>query len=138
MPEGGPPGKERAGAEPSEGQRDFDRWREGSPGGWVGLVEACHQTGHNSLGAQLPAFGELGHWWGGAPALRVALLHRPALSAPLLGGLRLLEPLPQLRIPVSWLPPALPPQLWPQRHREPRTASAHLRLLFRGLQWVST
>lgn len=57
--------------------------------------------GHNSLGAQLPAFGELGHRRGGAPALRVALLHRPALGTPLLGGLRLLESLPQLYLPVS-------------------------------------
>lgn len=103
---------------------------------WVGKAETGAQMGHNSLGAQLPAIGELGHRWGGAPALRVALLHRPALCAPLLGGLRLLEPLPQLRLPVSRLPPALPPQLWPQRGGEPLTSSTHLRLLFRGLQWV--
>lgn len=70
-------------------------------GGWVGVARASAHMGHNSLGAQLPAFGELCHWWGGAPALRVALLHRPALGTPLHGGLRLLEPLPQLHFPVS-------------------------------------
>lgn len=86
--------------------------------------------GYNSLGAQLPAVGELGHRRRGAPALRVALLHRSALSAPLLGGLRLLEPLPQLHLPVCRLPPALPPQLRPQCRGERRAASAHLRLLF--------
>uniref|UniRef100_A0A2R8M917 Post-GPI attachment to proteins 2 n=1 Tax=Callithrix jacchus TaxID=9483 RepID=A0A2R8M917_CALJA len=80
-------------------------------------------------GAQLPALGELGHRRGGAPALRVAFLHRPALGASLLGGLRLLEPLPQLCLPVFLLPPALPHQLRPQCRREPRVASAHLRLL---------
>uniref|UniRef100_A0A8D2G563 Post-GPI attachment to proteins 2 n=1 Tax=Theropithecus gelada TaxID=9565 RepID=A0A8D2G563_THEGE len=84
-------------------------------------------------GAQLPALGELGHRRGGAPALRVAFLHRPALGASLLGGLRLLEPLPQLRLPVFLLSPALPPQLRPQCRGEPCVASAHLRLLLRGL-----
>lgn len=103
---------------------------------WAGLAEADAQTGHNSLGAQLPALGELGHRRGGAPALRVAFLHRPALGASLLGGLRLLEPLPQLRLPVFLLSPALPPQLRPQCRGEPCIASAHLRLLLRGLQWV--
>lgn len=97
---------------------------------WAGLAGAGAQIGHNSLGAQLPAFGELGHWWGGAPALCVAFLHWPALSTTLLGGLRLLEPLPQLYLPMSKLPTALPPQLQPQRHRERRVASAHLRLFF--------
>uniref|UniRef100_A0A2K5SDB1 Post-GPI attachment to proteins 2 n=1 Tax=Cebus imitator TaxID=2715852 RepID=A0A2K5SDB1_CEBIM len=78
-------------------------------------------------GAQLLALGELGHRRGGAPALRVAFLHRPALSTSLLGGLRLLEPLPQLRLPVFLLPPTLPHQLRPQCRGEPRVASAHLR-----------
>uniref|UniRef100_A0A2K5SD96 Post-GPI attachment to proteins 2 n=1 Tax=Cebus imitator TaxID=2715852 RepID=A0A2K5SD96_CEBIM len=77
-------------------------------------------------GAQLLALGELGHRRGGAPALRVAFLHRPALSTSLLGGLRLLEPLPQLRLPVFLLPPTLPHQLRPQCRGEPRVASAHL------------
>ncbi|XP_047282740.1 acyltransferase PGAP2 isoform X17 [Homo sapiens] len=84
-------------------------------------------------GAQLPALGELSHRRGGAPALRVAFLHRPALGASLLGGLRLLEPLPQLHLPVFLLSPALPPQLRPQCRGEPRVASAHLCLLLRGL-----
>lgn len=110
--------------------------REGARAGPVTVIDGVGraggghaQTSHNFLGAQLSALGELSHRWGGAPALRVALLHRPTLCAPLLGGLRLLEPLPQLCLPVSWLPPALPPQLWPQRCGEPRTTSAHLRLL---------
>uniref|UniRef100_A0A2K6UNA4 Post-GPI attachment to proteins 2 n=1 Tax=Saimiri boliviensis boliviensis TaxID=39432 RepID=A0A2K6UNA4_SAIBB len=77
-------------------------------------------------GAQLPALGELGHRRGGAPALRVAFLHRPALGTSLLGGLRLLEPLPQLCLPVFLLPPTLPHQLRPQCRGEPRVASAHL------------
>lgn len=106
-----------------------------SQGGW-GRQGAGAQMVHNSLGAQLPAVGELGHRRRGASALRMALLHWPALSTPLLGGLRLLEPLPQLRLPVSQLPPALPPQFRPQRRGEPCAASAHLCLLFRGLQWV--
>ncbi|XP_074228625.1 post-GPI attachment to proteins factor 2 isoform X3 [Camelus bactrianus] len=115
-------------------------WKGRSPWRALGeLKEDFLEAGAESpegQGAQLPAIGELGHRRGGTPALRVALLHWPALSAPLLGGLRLLESLPQLRLPVSWLPPTLPPQLQPQCRGEPRAASAHLRLLFRGLQWV--
>uniref|UniRef100_A0A2K6G9C4 Post-GPI attachment to proteins 2 n=1 Tax=Propithecus coquereli TaxID=379532 RepID=A0A2K6G9C4_PROCO len=90
-------------------------------------------TGHNPPGTQLPALGELGHRRGGAPALRVAFLHWPALGASLLGGLRLLESLPQLCLTMSLLPPTLPPQLRPQRCGEPRAASAHLCLFLRGL-----
>ncbi|EDM18198.1 FGF receptor activating protein 1, isoform CRA_b [Rattus norvegicus] len=84
-------------------------------------------------GAQLPAISELCHWWGGSPALRVAFLHWPALGTPLLDSLRLLEPLPQLCIPVPGLPPSLPPQLQSQCGGEPGTARAHLCLLLRGL-----
>lgn len=131
---GGSPGRRGAGVGPQESQGDSEGGRRLSR--WVGLAEACPQTAHNSLGAQLSALGELSHRWGGAPALRVALLHRPALGASLPGGLCLLEPLPQLRVPVSRLPPALSPQLRPQRGGEPGAARAHLRLLFRGLQWV--
>lgn len=68
---------------------------------WAGLAGFSAQMDQNSLGTQLPAFGELRHRWGGAPALRVALLHWSALGTSLLGGLRLLEPLPQLYLPVS-------------------------------------
>lgn len=113
----------------------FDGWGEGSLGG------LDQQRGYldyriNSLGAQLPAISELCHWWGGSPALCVAFLHWPALGTPLLDSLRLLEPLPQLCVPVSGLPPSLPPQLHSQCGGEPRAARAHLRLLLRGLQWV--
>lgn len=111
----------------------FERWGEGSPGGQQrGCLDSCV----NSLGAQLPAISELCHWWGGSPALRVAFLHWPALGTPLLDSLRLLEPLPQLCIPVPGLPPSLPPQLQSQCGGEPGTARAHLCLLLRGLQWV--
>ncbi|XP_008960100.3 post-GPI attachment to proteins factor 2 isoform X12 [Gorilla gorilla gorilla] len=98
-----------------------------------GTAPEWHGDGTQLRGAQLPALGELSHRRGGAPALRVAFLHRPALGASLLGGLRLLEPLPQLHLPVFLLSPALPPQLRPQCRGEPRVASAHLCLLLRGL-----
>lgn len=113
----------------------FSKWGEGSPGG-QDQQRRYLDSRINSLGTQLPAFSELCHWRGGSPALRVALLHWPALGTPLLGGLRLLEPLPQLCIALSGLPPSLPPQLRSQRGGEPCAASAHLRLLLRGLQWV--
>lgn len=70
---------------------------------------------------------------GEVPALRVAFLHWPALRTPLLDSLRLLEPLPQLCIPVSGLLSSLPPQLQFQCGGEPHIAPVHLRLLLQGL-----
>lgn len=113
----------------------FDGLGEGSLGG-LDQQRGCLDSRINSLGAQLPAISELCHWWGGSPALRVAFLHWPALGTPLLDCLCLLEPLPQLCIPMSWLSPSLPPQLQSQCGGEPRAARAHLRLLLRRLQWV--
>uniref|UniRef100_A0A8C5W7R5 Post-GPI attachment to proteins 2 n=1 Tax=Microcebus murinus TaxID=30608 RepID=A0A8C5W7R5_MICMU len=101
-----------------------------SQAGWGVRIQ---HIGTGRGGTQLPALGELGHRWGGAPALRVAFLHWCALGASLLGGLRLLELLPQLCLTISLLPPTLSPQLQPQRCGDPRAASAHLCLFLRGL-----